>query len=360
MTWEVDPQLTEIAKAVFHRSSLTVRKREGQYLLEGTPYGQVEILSLHSGGHFILAAESPPQEMDESGLSAEMVDHLRRNGLRPWKHTVAVSIRQIVYSLGVRHGPETPREPMITSPFIQPMSPGPDVIGEDRQARVHVMAALVSSVRPNSPLPLLWGPPGIGKHTTALALARTLDIDPIEMSVSKLMIPRIFQTPSELLMGTLVECHLHLTDRVLLVLSDAELFDHLPVSYQTYFWGEISRLPSRVLLLSREYEASLHHPCIGRQASGFHDRDEIRSFLRCVLGDSDSGILGSALDMMTRAATLPGFGVLPGRLRYLLDLVMTLNDHKAHPPAFTPDDVAVAIDMIRPTWEDQASQEDSP
>jgi hypothetical protein len=358
VSWRVDPEMTELAKTVFKNEASTVKKQPGQYLLDGTPYGQVEILSLQRKGCFLVAAQSPPQKLPERELPQDVADHLRRNGLRPWKYATAGSVCQVVLDLGAAGGGDGPNARPSWSPFVGPMAPVPQVIGKVRQALVNQLRAMVSATRGGDPLPVLAGPRGVGKHVMAGHVADRLKLVALELPLARLLIPRMLQTSAETLMDMLLSCREHLTGRELLIASDAELLRQLPAAYRGHLCQEIAGLPARVLLLSTEPQMPSGLQAVRLSAVGFQGQEEIAEFLACIMPDADSRCLRSARDMMACGATVPGFGVLPGRLRYLLELVAAWHGQDGTRAAWTPDDVAAAVDLAGRAWAGGARSED--
>lgn len=351
MTWRPDPEMTELAKTVFKSKTLMAKKQQGQCLLEGTPYGLVEILSLSRNGRFLVAAEAPPRELPERELSPEIAEHLRRNGLRPWRYASADNIAHVVLDLGEPDDVAPLSDQPSRSAFLGSMASGPEIIGEDRQAIAALLAAVVSASRGGDPLAILAGPAGVGKHVMAVAVARRLNRRPQELPLARLFVPRMLRTGPETLMDVLLSIREQLTSQDLLVVSDAELFRQLPVPWQHHFGREISALPAHVLLLSTEPHTPCSLPAIGVSAIGFERKGEIAEFLASIQPDADGRFLESVRDMIAHAAMMPGFGVLPGRFRYLVDLVVGLHSQKeATRTIVTPDDAAAAVDLVKQAW----------
>jgi hypothetical protein len=358
VSWRLDPQMTELARTVFKSETLVVKRQQGQYLLEGTPYGQLEILSLSRKGCFLLAAQAPPRELPARELPVEIVHHFRRNGLRPWKYATADSISQVVLDLGAAQDSDPPDATSLWSPFLSPMAPGPEVIGKGRQALVSQLMAIISAARCGDPVPILAGPVGVGKHVITSGVARGLSLRPLELRLARLLIPRMLQTGPETLMDALLNSREHLTGRELLVMSDAELFWQLPTLYRGHFGQEISSLPSRALLLSTNPQVPPGFQAIRLNAVGLGEEEEITGFLACTMPNADSRLLKSARDMMVSSAIVPPFGVLPGRLRYLVELVAAWHGQDPTETVWTPDDVAAAVDLVAQAWADAAAGED--
>jgi hypothetical protein len=319
MTWILDQKMTEWARGILGDEGLVVKRRGGQYLLEGTPYGRVEVLSLSRKGHFLVAAQTPPREIPESEISEEIRDHLRRHGLRLWKYETGATVSQILSRLRDPEGSRPARNPVVWSPLTQPMTGEAPVVGEDRTRTVELLMALVSTTGPQRPIPVLSGPAGVGRHTITAAVVRRLNKCPTELPLARLMVPRALQTPCELLMDTLVTGRSYLTADDLLVVSDAALLRHLPSSHLSYFLSELSSLP-HVLLLSVPGQLGPGPQCTCLNVVGLSDSQDIEELLRFAMPGFRERLRDSTFEMICCAAAVPGLGVLPGRLLYLMEL----------------------------------------
>ncbi len=353
MRWETDRQTTEWLRRAFNDPRLKVKRKGRQYLVEGTPYGLVEIVSLSRRDRFLIAAQAPPNEMSSSDVPTEILSHLRHHGLKPWRYATGTTIAEVLISLR-DPGDILPEDMSIPwSPFVSPLPSDVTLVGEDRRQVAFQATAIVRMTGPNRPIPLLIGPASVGKQTVAAEVAAKLGLRGLRLCLPSALTPRLLQTPCEQLTDTMHLVRSQLGDDDLLVLSGAELLRRLPAYFLPYVLGQLGLLP-HVLLLSIDHASETMTKCAGVLVPGLTERQEIQKLLRVALPDHHARPCGATLDMMARAASIPGIGILPGRLLDLIELAGLLRERRgcdAH-VELTPDDAMAAIDLAGRAWRD--------
>ncbi len=350
MPWKPDRAATGLARTVFEGYEPTVRRNGGHYLVDGTPYGLLELIAL--GGRYLVATRAPPVgavTLDAERLPDEVRRHLDRNGLKPWKivpgDDLAVALEHVEDEQGGEEVPEVP-----WSHYVRPLAEPPALVGEARRRTAKLMAGLVKAQGPDDPIPALTGPAGVGKRTVAATAAGRLGLHGVELPLGRILIDRVFSTPAETLLGTLLAAAEAVAEgQELLVASGGEWLARLPGGARRQMLAELSRLPNAVLVAGDGAVGRMRGiaavPC-----PGLGEAAEVEQLLAA--GFPQVRLLGSAREMICRAAAVRGVGILPGRLLYVVRLAVALMEHpEGKAPELSPDEAATAIRIARGAWE---------
>ncbi len=375
MSWKTDIRATKAAREAFPRHAPRVLCDGRQYLLNPTPFGRIELVGL-SGG-FLVAAENPPRpSMDLANLSPKLLRHLAGHGLRPWKIVQGDDHAEVIRSLSGPPLPEDeglPEPPEPWSPYVCPLETSAELLGESRFRCCEQLAGLMETQRFPGPVAQLVGIDGIGKRTMAATMARWMGWSICgELPLARLLIERMLQTSSELLLDTLLAAGEVLGPADMLVVSDAELLttlkrDRLPVL------RELARLP-HVVLLSRPSAMGMDN-VIPLVCPGLESVEDARAMVADQHPELE--FIGAGFDLLVQAASVHESGIVPGRLLYLVRLAKAfLSDRQKDISAeegpcpvgvgenkskivLAPDEVSSAIILTRPAREDRIRADDS-
>jgi len=337
MLWETDTRATATAREVFpdHPTRVLCNGKR-QYVLQPTPFGRVELVGFDNG--FVVAAERPPRDavIDPDLLPQRLIGHLEMHGLRAWKVVYSDDCAEAIRAL-VRAEPDEsppsgagspPGGPPI--PFISPITASSGLLGETRQARCEQLTGLIAAQQRTGPLTQLVGPDGVGKRVMASAAARWMDWSLAgELPLSRLLVDRVLQKPLETALDTALAAGASLGADDLLVVSDAELLGKLPDPIRRSIDRELARLP-HVVLVARP-GATPTDQRVTLTCPGLEAMDDVRALVAAE--HPRVSFAGPALPLATRAASVPGVGVVPGRLLYLVRLAVALR------PRDLPDEV---------------------
>ena len=355
MKWQVDMKATRAVADLFKDFAPTVRKNGGQYLVEPSPYGQMELIPLRKG-LFLVAAESPPAQtpdVDLALLPRELVRHLSRNRLRPWKLVRGGEASEVLRNL-VRGGESSDADDVQAawSPYTCDIAERGTLVGQARLRVAEHLAAVISAQGDDGPVAALAGPRGVGKRTLTVAAAGMLGLSPIELPLQRLFVERILQTPLELFLDTVLAATAVMGDDELLVVNDAEVVARFAPRHRRQMLVELSRLPNVVLLLNSDDLAAMRMAdIVTLSCPGLADVEEARELLEA----SSPGLTleGPALEMVCRASSMGRLGIIPARLLHLVRLGQLLVDPREPSPSgsFSPDEAAPAIEMARQAWD---------
>jgi len=347
MQWTYDPNSTKKADGVFPGYRPRVARSGKHYRLDESPYGRIEIISMR--GWFLIAANAPPEvasPADLDCLSKDIIRHLQRERppLVPWKIVPGTSLDQVLRHLN-RRGPEEKAQAL--APYVVPYDAprGQALCGENRRTAAERLAGWIAAQRPGAPLPAVTGLPGIGKHRLAAAAAEQLQVNTLEMPLRRVLLPRMLQTSSELFLEVMVA--VQRTEGALLIVAEAELLGRIPSTRRRMFLAELSLVPRVVLLVTQPPQVSVGG-LIAMECPALATAAEAREMLAAAYPDLE--IVPQALEMAVRAASVPGIGVVPGRLLHLVGLGLSLGGATDPPTQFTPDDAAPAAPLVERTW----------
>jgi len=375
MLWKTDNQATETAREVFPKHlPRVVSNGKRQYLVEPTPFGRVELVGMDHG--FVVAAEKPPAGalIDPDRLPERLVGHLNGNGLRPWKVVYSDDCSDVIRALVVAESGRRPAMGEVSIPFVSPITSSAELLGEARQGRCEQLAGLIASGRFPGPLVELVGPDGVGKRTTAAAVARRMDWSLVgELPLARLLVDRVLQTPLETALDTVLAAAASLGAGDLLVVSDAELLELMGKPTCESVLREFARLP-HVLLLARPGAVGPDH-VVTLECPGLDCAEDARALVEAEY--PDIFFAGAALELAIRAATVPGVGLIPGRLLYLVRLAKALRpadvverlraselgvdtDRKERTEGeeivLSPDEISSATTLALPVWADDSRE----
>ncbi len=370
-SWKTDAKATQAARDAFPEHAPRVfRYGNGQYLLTPTPFGRMELIAVREG--YLVAAERPPETEDskletrnsEPEVPEPLARHLSANGLRVWKTVPSHEAAEVIRSLGpVASAPSEPGYGDVWSPLLVPLATSAHRVGEARDARVQALARLLAARRGGDPIPELVGPDGVGKRTLVASLAAERGWAAVELPLARVLVERVFQTPIECFLELLLMAAGRLGDRDLLVVSDAELLQGVEEVRQRHMVHELSLLP-RVCLTARGEKGTFYFsqgeklnvsfsPPVGVVAlncPGLEGEGEVAALLAAEL--PEVRFEGAGLDLLVRAASLPGTGVVPARLLYLVRLAVALVEGEGGSPiVLAPDEAANVITLARPAWD---------
>ena len=355
MQWRTDKQATQKARALFDGHRPTVYSNGSQYVVQHTPYGRVELLPLQQGKQLLLAAETPPDQGTRAvpPLSPEIMEHLSRNHLMPWRVLPRQEIGDLLMHIAHPDAPvQDDGDGVESASLLGAMEPTPPLVGEERRRLAERLGPLIAARRRDDPLPWVTGMAGVGRHTLVGETARRLKLRPRELRLNPIMVDRMLATPQESLVDTLLVACSQLTVGDLLVVSDAELIAVLPSAQRRPAIAELARVPRVVML------ADAGTPIRGRlpntivvNCPGLRRREEARALI--VQQWPDLKLEDAALTVLLRTSTVRSVGVLPSRLLYLLRLSRVLPDRGRAPQwdGVCADDAAAATAMTRPAWE---------
>ena len=355
MSWTIDHQATRDATDLFEDGAPIVKRNGRQFLVERSPYGQIEFIPLRRG-LYLAAATSPPQgssPVDIASVSAGLASHLRRNNLKPWQIVHGQEISEVLRNLILGQPAEDDSMKVAPwSPYVLIPKARGKLIGE---ARLQVAQQLAGLVRAGSmdtnPLAALSGPPGVGKHTVTEDAAKRLGLSLVELPLGRLLIDRVFQTPREVFLETIMAAQESLNEEELLVVSDAEFISLLPSPHRHQALLELSRL-DHVVLLTNDQTLLQTADVVVLTCPGLAGTDEMLELLEA--SEAKLEIVGSALETTCRAAFVPGVGVIPARLLYLLRLGQALlgSTGTLASGTFSPDDATPAALLAQQAWTD--------
>ena len=362
MSWKTDPEATKVARELFEGSPVVKRNGE-QYVVLQTPFGRVELYRLAGRREFLAAAEAPPEEtvaIEAERLPPDVAAHLQHNRLRPWRIVAAPSgnvteaLRRLAdgeaadgdvkASSNETATPHSSHPASSWCPFLVPLAEHGEVVGEHRVRVAEYLTGIMDATQPLRPLPALVGPAGVGKRTIAAAAARALGLRPQELPLSRILFDRFCSTALELLLETVIAGSVRLGADELVVLSDAEVLGRLSSRLRRQVVQELSRLPRRVLLASAIPEGCEVIPLV---CHALKTMDEVNELVR--LHYPQLLLDEPVLNMISRSASVPEAGVLPGRALYLVRLALSLAEH-GNPTRLTPDDVAPAQYLTERLW----------
>ena len=334
MLWKTDNQATATAREVFpDHFPRVLSNGKRQYVLEPTPFGRVELVGIEHG--FVVAAERPPSDVliDPERLPKRLVGHLDTHGLRPWKVVDSEDCSEVIRALVEAESRQRAALSEVSIPFVSRITSSAELLGETRLKRCEQLAGLVASQQFPGPLAQLAGPDGVGKRTTAAAVARRMGWSLLgELPLSRLLIDRVLQTPLETALDTVLAAAASLEADDLLVVSDAELLELLENQTCESVLRELARLP-HVILLARPGSVPSDH-VVSMDCPGLDRPEDAHKLVE--VEHPEVFFAGAALDLAIRAATVRGVGLIPGRLLYLVRLAKALR----------PADVA---DQLRPS-----------
>jgi hypothetical protein len=372
MFWKADNQATRTAREVFpdHLPRVFCNGRR-QYVLEPTPFGRVELVGLERG--FVVAAEHPPPGpvIDPTRLPQKLLGHLDSHGLQAWKVIPSDDCAEAIRALVLAEPEPDEASGEVAIPFLSPIASSSELLGDARRQRAEQLAGLAASQRSAGPLAQLVGPDGVGKRTTAAAVAGQMGWALAgELPLSRLLIERVLQTPSETALDTALVAAASLEEDQLLVVSDTELLECLEEETRAAFLRELARLP-QVILLARH--SALRTPgLVTLECPGLESVGDARALVRAE--HPDVSFAGAGFDLAMRAATVRGVGLIPGRLLYLIELAKALRpkdlpeqmpapeppeEHaaevrrKAGEVVLAPDEITSAIMLAAGSWTDQ-------
>jgi len=354
MSWTIDPHATRVAAELFKPHRPVVKRNDSQYVIEATPYGRVELISL-PGGHFLAAAESPPLALpavEQARLSRDLLGHLQRNRRLQWKVVLGGDAAEALHHL-LQYDPPGDGKPRLLTwlPYACKLIQRGKLIGRARLPVAEQLAATIRAHKDGDPLPALVGPPGVGKRVTLLAVAERLDMSAVELPLRRIFTDRILQTPMECFLDTVLVAAKYAAEDDLIAVSDADLTTSLPPNSSQQAMLELSRLPNVALLTSSGSWATEKTPGVVPIAcAGLADMGEASGLL--AIEEPSLAFVGPALSMICRAASLPGVGIIPGRLLYLARLAKSLTayDDSSRPQSLSPDEVAPAISIGQDAW----------
>lgn len=348
--WRTDEEATRLAEELFAGTSVAKRNGE-QYLFTGTPFGRLELLRLPGGRRFLAAAESPPPGsplLDISGFPGEVVRHLKRCKLRPFRVLAAPGgqVSEALRRLARREAPGGgSTDSGCWSPFLCPLERDGEVVGEARRTAAARLAALLRACEEGSYLPALIGFPGAGKRAAAAAVAEVMGLRPVELPLGRLLIERVFQTPVEAAVETALAAAGGLAEDELLVVSGGEATRGLTSSHRRQLGDELARL-KRVVLLS-SVPAPMPQAVV-LELPGLTHPDEVLSLIE--ESHPDLEVEGPVCGMLGKAARVPKWGMIPGRILLLVRLALSLRGDGGPPERLSPDDAAPAVQLASRGW----------
>jgi len=375
MDWELNPCASKVAQDAFpqYAALVQVKQHGEQYIIQPTPYGVVELLPLEQG--FLIAAENPPASValniESVELDAGIQRYLEKNGLRPWKIAYNGKCTEIIRSLAAENSSKNQDLEAVPSfsQYLSDLKQTDALIGETRLRCIEDLAALVKAQQPAGPVVQLVGLEGIGKRTMAASLMLHGYRLVGELVLSRLLIKRVFTTPIELVVETLLAGNKSMDGEDLLVISDAELLETMPRSIHDQIIRELARLPHVVLTARPKLKQHAVDNLVGLDVPGLTVA-EARLFATAKYQNIE--FAGSAMDLLIDGCYSPT-GVVPGRLLYLIDLAQALLGPATHyldptPPTekephqegedqqkegkivLAPDEIAAALRIVSSAW----------
>jgi hypothetical protein len=354
MSWTIDQEGTQQAAKLFgYRYKPMVKKNGEQYLVEPSPYGRIELVPIRQGT-FLAAAQSPPEQASAFNIvmvPPGILNHLRRNKLKPWKVVRGQRITDVLSSLVRDDSNDAEKEGILWSPYAFVPPTRGKLIGETRLHVTQQLVALIQVRNINNPLPLLTGLQRVGKHTVAEKVASKLSLSMIELPLGRLLTDRVFQTPQEFFLEMILSAKANLSDQELLLISDAQLICGLSGVYRHQLLLELARLP-RVVLIADGYGQSLTEipNIVALICPGLANMGEAMELLR--LKEPRLELVGSALKMICNSTCVPGVGIIPGNLLFLVRLGCSLMDpySKSGSIKFSPDVATAAANIAGQAW----------
>ena len=358
MSWRVDPKATRAAAELFGARQ-TVKRNGRQYLLERTPYGQMELIPI-GRDRYLVAVESPPADAPRyprSALTPELAEHLRSNGLHPWRIVPGAEASE---ALGNLARAEPAGQDDATGPawsrYTCDLPKGAKLVGADRLRLAERWAGLIAAPAAAGALPAMAGPRGVGKRTLTAEAAGRLGLSAVELPLHRILTDRILQTPMELFVETALAAISQLSERDLLVVSDAEAIALTPPRQRREILAELGRVPHVVLLADVGDLSAAQLPGVVPQACpGLAGTEEAGELIATNLPGIE--LATPALVMLCRAASLHGVGVVPGRLLYTIGLARSLIDptDPSKLKRISPDEAAPAIELAARAWQAPAT-----
>ena len=172
MTWQHDQEATLAARRVFAWAEISPEVRSngaGVYVIQPTPFGIVELAWWNDSRGYVAAAENPPAiRFELSEMPTKLRSHFIRGRLKPWRLIAETNVCDAIRLLSDEATDEDQSPPVKWMRQFGPYSP---LIGEDRLARCHEIAALLSIDSGSGPLAYLEGIDGVGRKTLAAAVA---------------------------------------------------------------------------------------------------------------------------------------------------------------------------------------------
>lgn len=348
--WCYDADATRAACRFFKGDRAVVQRNGRQLLITGTPAGRLELLPF---GHLMLAAaENPPHGITErilEHLPSAIIGHCERHGLRPWKVLQRDDrLGKVLGRLWDDHASVQDSRAPLWSPLLHYL-PSRPLVGESRHELCDQVGAVLKARRECMPLPLLWGPGGVGRRTLLGEVAARFCLTGIELPLGRLLSSRVFQSASEACMDFLLEARPEL-DKVLLAVSGAEWICSMSSPFdRRWFLDELGRLPHVVLLTDQQLQLATGDRCVILACRGLTIAQSAELLAvecpRC-------SVSRPVLEMMARIASLPDVGVVPARLVFLARLAESILGASAagERRELHPDDVAPAIATVAETW----------
>ncbi|HUT91709.1 MAG TPA: hypothetical protein VMY37_19575 [Thermoguttaceae bacterium] len=376
MLWETDNRATETAREVFpDHAPRVLSNGKRQYVLQPTPFGRVELVGFDNG--FVVAAERPPPGalIDRDLLPQRLLGHLQTHGLRAWKVVYSDDCTEAIRALVREEPDETASLGGASIPFVCPITSSSGLLGETRQGRCEQLAGLIASQQYPGPLAQLVGPDGVGKRVMAAAAARWMGWSLVgELPLSRLLVERVLQRPLETALDTVLAAGASLGEEDLLVVSDAELLAKLADPTCRSVVRELARLP-HVVLVARP-GAVRTDQLVTLSCPGLESVDDVRTLVAAE--HPRVSFAGAALHLAMRAASVPGVGVLPGRLLYVVRLAMALRPRdladeictsdsasgkasarrtETREAVLAPDEISTAVTLACSAWTEQGEGE---
>jgi hypothetical protein len=352
--WLLDPQATEAAREAFPGSEARVlRRRDGNvYLIEGTARGRVELVKVAEG--YVAAAEHPPEDAAPPALRIpeRLRQHFNRNRLHPWQRLPETDVIDAIRGLNADAAADTePGEETLADEtedsegptVMQPLARHGALVGETRHRLADSVADLLDArCSRHDPIVGLAGLDGVGKCAVAAEVAAICDYTAVELPLSRALIERVFQTREETVIEAAAAAAKALGDDGLLAVTDADLLLGLDDTSRHQILRELGRV-RRVLLIGQGMLPL--RGVIGLGCPGIGAGDVPALLAAHELG---SELVGAAPEMLVRAATVEGVGVVAARVLYLARLAAG----RAESPAgcISPDEVTAAVALAGPSW----------
>jgi len=375
--WKTLPGASEITRAAqvaFPARASNIRvscNEQHQVLIECSPYGRIELVRVSQG--YVAAAQNPPRPcVDPSVLPEQLAKHFQAIALVPWRVIHQRDICSAIHSLA-SEGPNPCREAgTLSSPLLCPITSSSRLVGESRRRCAERIAGVVAAQRFPGPLVQIAGrEDGIGKRTMAGNIARWMDWRVAgELPLGRFAVDRALQTRAENVLDAILTLHEESGADTLLVCGDAELLPQLGNAHCAVLLRELARLPHVILLAKRpidRVEGIVAFDCPALEST---------VDAREMVADECPGVVfaGASFDLLSRAASVRGKGIIPGRLLYLIGLAKRLLNSPPSdlPPETTgishsqvlqgdglegcagvvlaPDEVTTAIEIARSVW----------
>jgi hypothetical protein len=361
--WNKDSEMTAAARKWFHNEKTTVYTKDGHYVADKSPYGRLEMLSVGQEG-FLVAVSDPPDDrrVEDYRLPDGLGAQLQERGVTPWRVIEHTDARKAMLTLATpeEHPDNGSEAPSATgqqafSMYVRPLDEPVGLVGESRFETARQLAALIKAHTNRAPLACLAGPRGVGRRVTTSVALEMLGRTGIELPLNRmLLVDRIFQTPMELLLETLMSAQALMTENEVLVVSEAHLLAALPPMSRQQVLGELKHLPGVVLLAETcNNEMELAADIIALTCRGLDGPAEVKALLDVTYPKIVKILVPQALAAACRGACIEGFGILPARLLYIIRLSSTLVNPAgdALPVSLSPDELLPAIRMANQAWE---------